>query len=1102
MSFSTRFLYVGIGGTGLKIGKELERLLREEMCGPDGRLLVSRGGTFSNMEPRQLPDFVQTVYLDFSEQELRSLQSELLPRAPEVARKTATFVNALSAAGRASTEVTSKLRTSEDLHRITKDWLPPVTGDWGNEPAFAPLATGAGQYPTIGRAALFAFMEQFNSETLLRNFSDPLARLSTSVGQLEEYVGATTAARTVVILVGCSVSGGTGGGIFLDVIRLVAHAASRELEGTPYVIVPLVVLPSAFERVLPPAKQRYARLNSIRALADLGTLIDSQNSPPPGQAVSISRYPGASGGGDLEVVLPSATVKTAFLFDRPGDVMTDGELSERVARFAITLLRQPSVSTLEAGPLGGNRTMTLLDRLVNDSGLLQTRHPTFIGRRPFTTTACIAIPDGREQLVQLVSERLLAALLRANRDDLSGDKLAASTRVAETAAELVPPRQAAIDGRKRQEVLQPTLVDRGAVTDAYASYLTAIRQALPQTGPGQDGLLPDHMSAGAAAAYEKAGRYADGTGWVLVLKRAIGLQPDTDLWPMLLGLRDAAAKWKLGQLVSDSKPRTGAPVQFPSPSELLDKQRAGFLGLRREWAPNGEAHRRIKMAEESQVDAAWRQYLKNERGGAVRFKDAADRLGETVGRSIASLTQWLEINNADSIRDREADVIRRYSSAIEFEQLVANTVKALGQRFELADPTEVQVARSILRTRQGQVLDQWQGRDLAGPALLPVRLVEAIREEVGHAFRQPDVYSGIERILRDWAENDETQLPPAVQQFRTRFATLITDSVIPGTVDRDVELRVSVAYPGEQNDDVERRLSQALAKHERLGQFVEQIPPTFVPRAAGDALVISVSLVGQGLMDIPDGASSLQTWVESAFNPNPDDRLAWRQREGYKDSIDFMDAGSRARFIQRLLATAWNGQLTAELFSEGQRDITPGSADELVLADGEPTDRFRGVTLRFGAADAAPLTIPLVDMPFERHLAPLIDAYIREICRQYVVNPQSVSEILRQLAQAVPGGFVERRLPLEGLAKRPLFFEFVQGLNGGGAAARELKWFKSLKGVGNVNDRRVRQIQEYEDFWAIDVAAALNQSFTTTGYGSFTEAIADLKGHLKPEPVG
>ena len=1097
MSFSTRFLYVGVGGTGLKIGKELERLLRDEMCGPDGRQLVSRGGTFANMQPRQLPDFVQTIYLDFSEHDLRSLQMDLLPRAPEVAAKTATFVGALAAAGRASTDVTRQLRTSETLHAITDDWLPPTTGDWGSEPAFAPLATGAGQFPTIGRAALFAFMERYTSSALLRNFADPLSRISTSMGQLEEYIGATSAARSVVILVGCSVSGGTGGGVFLDTIRLVAHAALEQLEGTPFVIVPLVVLPSAFERVLPPAKYKYARLNSIRALADLGNLIDGQNSPPPNEPVSISHYPGAGANAPLEVVLPSATVKTAFLFDKPGDVASDGELSERVARFAIMLLRQPSMTKLEGGPLGENRTMTLLDKLVNSSGVLQARHPTFIGRRPFATTACVAIPDGRDQLVQLVAERLLAAALRASQEDLSPERMTAGMMTAETATELVPPQQAAIDSRRRDEALNPSPLEPDAVRDAYDAYLSAIRQVLPQSNSKRDGILPDHMSAGAAAALERAARYADGTGWVLILKRAIGQRADSDLWPTLVGLRDAAAKWKLGQLVAEAKPRSGVALTFPAATELLDHHRSGFLGMRAEYSLNDDTVTLVRRAEISQVDAAWRSFLKNERGGAVRFRDAADRIRESVAGALASLEEWLDVNSLDTIRNREADVVRRYSSAIDFEQLVAGTVKALAERLEIADATESRVAGYILRQHQGEVLDQWQGRDLAKAALLPIRLVEAIRDEVSRAFRLPGVYAGIERILHDWAELDETQLPGPVQQFRTRFSTVITDSLIPGTVDREVELLVTVAYPGEQNDKVEHRLTEALSRQDRLAQFLRQTPPTYVPRAAGDALVVSVSMIGQGLMDVPDGAASLQTWVDSAFSPHPDDRLAWRQREGYRDSIDFMDTGSRARFLQRLMATAWNGQLTAEPFEAPAGGSPAGKTNgraSLQMASGAPDGRFRSLMLRFGAADAPGFKIPLLDMPFERFLAPLMDAYIREVSRQYVVNPQSISEILRQLALSVPVGFVERRLPLDDLHKRPLFFEFVERLNPGGAAATEREWFERLETEldGRVNARRRRQIREYGSFWSSDIKAALGQSFTTTGYGAFDEAIDDL----------
>ena len=184
MSFAARMVYIGVGGTGLDIGRSLEQMLRDEITGPDGRRLIARGGSFGGFEPRQLPGFLQTLYLDFSEQELVALQNELVPGAGDVAAKTATFIKSLSSAGHASSDVTNLLRSSTTAAPIVADWLPPKLSDWGNEPTFAPLATGAGQYPTIGRAALFAYMERFGAEALMRDLRRPLESINSSMGQL------------------------------------------------------------------------------------------------------------------------------------------------------------------------------------------------------------------------------------------------------------------------------------------------------------------------------------------------------------------------------------------------------------------------------------------------------------------------------------------------------------------------------------------------------------------------------------------------------------------------------------------------------------------------------------------------------------------------------------------------------------------------------------------------------------------------------------------------------------------------------------------------------------------------------------------------------
>ena len=60
----------------------------------------------------QLPDFIQTLYLDFSEQDLVSLQNDLLPQIARSRTATATFVKSLGSAGHSSADVTDLLRVN------------------------------------------------------------------------------------------------------------------------------------------------------------------------------------------------------------------------------------------------------------------------------------------------------------------------------------------------------------------------------------------------------------------------------------------------------------------------------------------------------------------------------------------------------------------------------------------------------------------------------------------------------------------------------------------------------------------------------------------------------------------------------------------------------------------------------------------------------------------------------------------------------------------------------------------------------------------------------------------------------------------------------
>jgi hypothetical protein len=95
-SLTRPVLFVGLGGTGCDIGAELERRLREEICGPDGsnfrRLRRER-----DLKPYQLPSCVQFVYADMNQAELDRMPSRVVPGNDheQAVAMTARYVGAL-----------------------------------------------------------------------------------------------------------------------------------------------------------------------------------------------------------------------------------------------------------------------------------------------------------------------------------------------------------------------------------------------------------------------------------------------------------------------------------------------------------------------------------------------------------------------------------------------------------------------------------------------------------------------------------------------------------------------------------------------------------------------------------------------------------------------------------------------------------------------------------------------------------------------------------------------------------------------------------------------------------------------------------------------
>ena len=269
-----RILYIGIGGSGLDLGIELDKAMRREICGLDGRSLVKRGGAFAGLKPNQLPQFIQSLYIDFAAESLASVIKDI---------------------EQGNARAAMNLVPTVDNY---PSWIPPAPG----EPGIRPLNAGAGQFPTVGRAAFFGSIEsQGYKKAIGTDLQAVIGQLDLSLGQLDAYTNQNSISD-LAVYVGFSMSGGTGCGIFLDVMQLLIYELHAKMQRVNTVILPVVMMPSTFDGLLPPDNARRAYLNAARALLDLTELIEQLSVPNPSRASEFKiKYPDPSLGTNGEV---------------------------------------------------------------------------------------------------------------------------------------------------------------------------------------------------------------------------------------------------------------------------------------------------------------------------------------------------------------------------------------------------------------------------------------------------------------------------------------------------------------------------------------------------------------------------------------------------------------------------------------------------------------------------------------------------------------------------------------------------------------------------------------------------------------------------------
>src|ERR1700761_8587880 len=113
-------LFVGLGGTGCLIGAELERRLREEVCGQDGPDFARNR---EDALPYQLPNCLQFVYADVNQADLDRLPQRVVPGPQHVpaAGLTAHYVRSLVPKVDTYPEVALRLRVTSE--QVVGPWL-------------------------------------------------------------------------------------------------------------------------------------------------------------------------------------------------------------------------------------------------------------------------------------------------------------------------------------------------------------------------------------------------------------------------------------------------------------------------------------------------------------------------------------------------------------------------------------------------------------------------------------------------------------------------------------------------------------------------------------------------------------------------------------------------------------------------------------------------------------------------------------------------------------------------------------------------------------------------------------------------------------------
>ncbi len=1034
-------MFVGLGGTGCAIGAELERRMREDICGPDGldfRKLRNR----EDMLPFQLPSCIQFVYADLNEAELDRLPSRVVsgPEHEPAVRLTASYVRDLVPRVPGYPDLARNLRMKVPLE--TASWLPPASRD---EPRTSSLQKGAGQLPTIGRAALFGTFAGGSITPAVQDLRTAAGRLATSGEDLFALGGQRP--RGVDVFVAFSVAGGTGAGIFYDYLHLVADTVAHHSK-LRVRLYPLVLMPSAFPEGL--GGGRAAELNAARSLLDLFRLVDQQNGAeaalelrgahdrvmddPDQLAVN---YPGGR-----QIVMPGGTMQTGFLFSQPAGADRD-DMHRSIVSLVMSLI---GTEMSPEAHQSGEHYQSFADSFVNMSVDRETLAENGIGNRGVSTALVASLTVPVDQLSSIVGAHLLAAAVR----QIMQPQGAAGNPAEDIKDFLI---KAGVDDLRHRpgaafhepeaasgaRAVGETLRDRGEIMKVAIDRLNAdLGRRVPEIAAHFDPIR---------AARDLLGRMD-----VFRLQRvAFGTPPNSD--------EGGVHGFLFRRTARPVPPVQGFGDLPPGDPELKDK----FMH-RVQW--NDEVVVGARNLQDTwygwQTQVAW----------AVQWnaqRRVWNRQLEQLQRDLNALTRALtEFVNRDEedFSARSAALYRRRvgesyllptgnGMTVFYEQLVRRMREQKAREEALpVSATDAQLVEVLVGH------ETWREAYRISVAESPENAVSYLREQV---------QSAVKRFLREPPAGEQPLLPrlhdlltaaaghthgPDIQQdYLAEFGGKVA-GLVPASFDPQGSgpMKVLINYPADaKNQVVEDYLRTSLNL-----PTGHNVTPEY-RHTTSEALSVVLFRTSMGVTEVDEVRHVLRGWAGALDRERPTDRLRWRQRTGYDFGYLATSERHRIAILHRILCALWNGKGSVH----GGSDTSP--------------ERLN-ITLGGGVT----MTLPLEPLRDASSWGSMLRAYELWALDGGEVHREFCAVLLTEL----PDGVTSRPKP-----PGPLYTQ-VKNL-----AAAQIKILDEM--IKEDEEGHRSRDTQMRRFWAETLPAALNEEFTGVN-GRVAKNLLSLERYAAP----